>query len=54
MRFQKGFDHIGIVEVIRLENLFLFFLFAHLSKVVGTELAFWSSKKREGKKDIIT
>ena len=21
---------------------------------VGTELAFWSSKKREGKKDIIT
>ena len=54
MRFHKGFGHIGIVEVIRLENLFLVFLFAHLSKVAGTELAFWSSKKREGKKDIIT
>ena len=34
MRFHKGFGHIGIVEVIRLENLFLVFLFAHLSKVV--------------------
>ena len=54
MRFHKGFGHIGIVEVIRLENLFLVFLFARLSKVAGTELAFWSSKKREGKKDIIT
>ena len=54
MRFHKGFGHIGIVEVIRLENLFLVFLFARLSKVAETELAFWSSKKREGKKDIIT
>ena len=55
MRFHKGFGHIGIVEVIRLENLFLVFCsLACQKQQAGTELAFWSSKKREGKKDIIT
>ena len=54
-RFQTGFGPVVIVEVIRLENLFLVFCsLACQKQQAGTELAFWSSKKREGKKDIIT